>query len=84
MLAIFAVLKDVLAGRKFKHFIKENILQFRSSEMHFCSYLSRGINILGYKGNKFFDPKSLVGSHGDALLNTSFCRHFDIRMYEIK
>ena len=52
--------------------------------MHFCNYLGRGFNIPGYKGNKFFDPKSLVGSYGDGLLNTSFCRHFDIRMYEIK
>ena len=80
MLAIFAVSKAMLTGRKLKNSI---ILHFRSNE-NFCNYLGRGLNIPEYKGNKFFDPKSLVGSYGDALLNTSFCRHFDIRVYEIK
>ena len=80
----FSVSKDILTGRKFKNSFKKNILHFTSNEMHFCNYLGRGFNIQGYKGNKFFDPKSLVGSYGDALLNTRFCRHFDIRMYEIK
>ena len=65
--------------------IHKNIyLPFRSNEMHFCNCLGRGFNIPEYKGNKFFDPKSRGGSYRDTLLNTSFCRHFDIRMYEIK
>ena len=73
MLAIFAVSKamaPVLAGRKFKNSLKKYISHFRSNKMNFCDYLGWGLNIPEYKGNKFFDPKSLVGSYGDTLLNT--------------
>ena len=38
--------------------------------MNFCNYLGWGFNIPEYKGNKVFDPESLVGSYGDTLLNT--------------
>ena len=79
----FCNLKGYAERPEIQKFIKKIILHFPSKEMHFCNYLGRGFNIPGYKANKFFDPKSLVGFYGDALLNTSFCRHFDIRMYEI-
>ena len=59
------------AGRpEIQKFVKKYISHFRSNEMHFCNYLGRGFNTPEYKGNKFFDPKSLVGSYGDTLLNT--------------
>ena len=81
----FCSFKGYADRPEIQKFIKNiYISHFRSNEMHFCNYLGRGFNIPGYKGNKFFDPKSLVGSYGDGLLNTSFSRHFDIRMYEIK
>ena len=79
----FCSFKGYADRPEIQKFIKKDILHFRSNEMHFCNYLGRGFNIPGYKGNKFFDPKSLVGSYGDTLLNICFCRHFDIRMYEI-
>ena len=50
-----------------KKFVKECISHFRSNKMQFCNYLGRGFNIPEYKGNKFFDPKSLVGSYRDTL-----------------
>ena len=80
----FCSFKGYADRPEIQKFIKKDILHFRSNEMHFCNYLGRGFNISGYKGNKFFDPKSLVGSYGDTLLNICFCRHFGIRMYEIK
>ena len=59
------------AGRpEIQKFVKKYISHFRSNEMHFCNYLGRGFNTPEYKGNKLFDPKSLVGSYGDTLLNT--------------
>lgn len=80
----FCSFKGYADRPEIQKFIKNDILHFPSNEMQICNYLGSGFNIPGYKGNKFFDPKSMVGSYGDALLNTSFCRHFDIRMYEIK
>ena len=80
----FCSFKGYADRPEIQKFIKKYILHFRSNKMHFCNYLGRGFNIPEYKGNKFFDPKSLVGSYGDTPLNTSLCRHFDIRMYEIK
>ena len=47
-------------------FVKKYISHFRSNEMHFRNYLGRGFNIPEYKGKKFFDPKSLVGSYASS------------------
>ena len=58
----FCSFKGCADRPEIQKFIKKNILHFPSNAMQICNYLGSGFNIPGYKGNKFFDPKSMVGS----------------------